>query len=61
VFESRTKKKKSLTGPGKPQICSHLIYAQTLTGVCQAVISSNNKNSVEFGANMEKATQMNCR
>ena len=26
-----------MTGPGQPQTCSHLINAQTLTGVCQAV------------------------
>ena len=26
-----------MTGPGKPQTCSHPINARTLTGVCQAV------------------------
>ena len=26
-----------MTGPRQPQTCSHLINAQTLTGVCQAV------------------------
>ena len=26
-----------MTGPGRPQTCSHPINAQTLTGVCQAV------------------------
>ena len=26
-----------MTGPGQPPTCSHLINAQTLAGVCQAV------------------------
>jgi len=36
-LKSRRKKKNSMTGPGHPQTCSHLIYARTLTGVHQAV------------------------
>ena len=36
-LKNKWKKKKSITGPGKPQTCSHPIYARTLMGVCQAV------------------------
>ena len=38
MFEKVEKgEKKSMTGPGQPQTCSHPIYTQTFTGVCQAV------------------------
>ena len=36
-LKSKQKKKNSMTGPGQPQTCSHMIYTQTLTGVCQVV------------------------
>jgi len=50
VLKSRRKKKKSLTGPGQPQTCSHMIYALWLLHLYLASsVSSSSPLSLIFG------------
>ena len=39
MFEKLQTGEKIHDAPGQPRTCSHLIYAQTLTGVCQAMFT----------------------